>query len=227
MITYICKNRERETGKKLPCTDSVCSTSTCSVCGGRTEAESVIFWCENCNIPLYESICGCCGNQGKKLCSDLRPVFPKERLLLEILLDKPFAYKDASVWNGSGNHYYVNGKRIPFTIKDLKKKDPIKVRQLYLSQIEKNTEDTFWEIIKKFLVANRERYEKIFEEATSYIRECAKDVSETDMFVSFSGGKDSTVTADLVTRALGNPKIMHIFGDTTLEFPYTYEYVQR
>ncbi len=30
-----------------------------------------------------------------------------------------------------------------------------------------------------------------------------------------------------MTRALSNPQIMHIFGDTTLEFPYTYEYVQR
>ncbi len=47
------------------------------------------------------------------------------------------------------------------------------------------------------------------------------------MFISFSGGKDSTVTADLVTRALANPKILHIFGDTTLEFPETYEYVKR
>ena len=28
-------------------------------------------------------------------------------------------------------------------------------------------------------------------------------------------------------RALGNPKVLHIFGDTTLEFPFTYEYVKR
>ena len=47
------------------------------------------------------------------------------------------------------------------------------------------------------------------------------------MFVSFSGGKDSTVTSDLVMRALSNPKILHIFGDTTLEFPKTEEYVGR
>ena len=49
----------------------------------------------------------------------------------------------------------------------------------------------------------------------------------SDMFVSFSGGKDSTVVSDLVVRALGTPKITHIFGDTTLEFPETYEYVKR
>ncbi len=65
------------------------------------------------------------------------------------------------------------------------------------------------------------------EEAKNYIRAVSKDYDVTDMFVSFSGGKDSTVTADLVTRALSNPQIMHIFGDTTLEFPFTYEYVAR
>ena len=48
-----------------------------------------------------------------------------------------------------------------------------------------------------------------------------------DMFVSFSGGKDSTVTSDLVIRALSEPKILHIFGDTTLEFPETIKYVER
>ena len=47
------------------------------------------------------------------------------------------------------------------------------------------------------------------------------------MFVSFSGGKDSTVTSHLVRTALSNPSIIHIFGDTTLEFPDTIEYVKR
>ena len=39
----------------------------------------------------------------------------------------------------------------------------------------------------------------------------------TDMFVSFSGGKDSTVIADLVTRALSNPQIMHILHKENAE----------
>lgn len=48
-----------------------------------------------------------------------------------------------------------------------------------------------------------------------------------DMFVSFSGGKDSTVTSDLAMRGLGAGNILHVFGDTTLEFPQTEEYVAR
>ena len=65
------------------------------------------------------------------------------------------------------------------------------------------------------------------EEADEYIRRVAADYNFMEMFVSFSGGKDSTVVSDLVMRALGNPKVLHIFGDTTLEFPFTYEYVKR
>ena len=52
--------------------------------------------------------------------------------------------------------------------------------------------------------------------------------TNTDIFITtFSGGKDSTVTADIVTKALGNPSLVHIFGNTTLEFPQTVEYVKR
>ena len=45
--------------------------------------------------------------------------------------------------------------------------------------------------------------------------------------ISFSGGKDSTVTADVVVKALSNPSLVHIFGNTTLEFPSTVEYAER
>ena len=47
------------------------------------------------------------------------------------------------------------------------------------------------------------------------------------MFVSFSGGKDSTVTSSITTRALGTPSIIHLYGNTTLEFPETLKYVER
>lgn len=48
-----------------------------------------------------------------------------------------------------------------------------------------------------------------------------------DMMVSFSGGKDSTVTSHIVCKALGTHRVLHIFGDTTLEFPLTMEYRKR
>ncbi len=61
----------------------------------------------------------------------------------------------------------------------------------------------------------------------NYVNEASEGFDETSMFVSFSGGKDSTVVSHLVTKALGDPGIIHLFGNTTLELPDTIEYVNR
>ncbi len=226
MITYICKNKDAE-GENLPCTNNRCETSVCPTCGGRAEALSEIFWCSQCQVPLYEDYCSCCGAKAKKMTTDLRPVFPEERLLLEIILGEPFSFLKDSVWNGSGNNYYVNGKKIKFSVKELKNMDVEMVRQKYEAYKNENTYEYFNQYVNRFVECNKNRYDKLVEEAKSYIRKVSEGFGATDMFVSFSGGKDSTVTADLVTRAFSNPQIMHIFGDTTLEFPFTYEYVDR
>lgn len=87
MITYICHNKNDKTGENLPCTNNRCETSICPGCGGRADAISEIFWCQECQVPIYEKTCPVCGQEGKKLTSDVRPVFPEERLLLEIILE--------------------------------------------------------------------------------------------------------------------------------------------
>lgn len=81
--------------------------------------------------------------------------------------------------------------------------------------------------IKKFVTANQKRYDYISKEAMEYIRTKAENTALTEMFVSFSGGKDSTVVSELVMRALGTQEILHLYGDTTLEFPESQEYVKR
>lgn len=227
MITYICHNKDEKTGKLLPCAGNPCRTSTCPTCGGRADAKSRIYWCDTCKVPLYEEYCGLCGNKGRQFAADVRPVFPEERLLVELVLGKPFAFLEKSVWNGSGNHYYVDGEKIAFSVRKLKQIDTEALRKEYEKQSGKNSYEYFDEMTAKFVRANRRRYEHMTEEAKSYIRSASEGFGTMDMFVSFSGGKDSTVTADLVTRALSSPQIMHIFGDTTLEFPFTYAYVER
>lgn len=212
--------------------NEITKTSVCPICNGRSDVESTtIFWCKTCKVPIFDEKCACCGNTGEKLSTDLRPVFPEERLLIELVLDKPFEYMKSSVWNGAGNHYYVDGKRIKFSIRDLKQVDCNEIRK-QLETYQNTSEfaesyDYFNKYIETFLQANKERYEFIYKEAVGYIKEKTDKFDITDMFVSFSGGKDSTVTADLVMRALQTPKILHIFGDTTLEFPETEEYVKR
>ena len=219
MIRYHCKT----------CNIDV-NQSECPICGNRATVESKLYWCSECNIPLYDEVCPICHEKGKSFTSDARPVFPEERLLLEILLDSPLCFLKDSVWNGTGNRYYVNGKRISITIGDVIKKDPNYIREMLAKYETENTYKYFDEIIEKWVYANREHYDYITTEAKQYISDFSKRFINDDLnaaFVSFSGGKDSTVVSDLVRKALGNPSIIHIFGNTTLEFPQTYEYIER
>ena len=219
MIKYYCKTCKIDVNQ-----------SECSICGNRTNVESKLYWCIDCNIPLYDEVCPICHKIGKHFTSDARPVFPEERLLLEILLDKPLAFIKDSVWNGAGNRYYVNGKKVPISISETIKRNPDKVRNIIEQYSVENTYNYFNEYIDKWVLANSKHYEYITTEAKQYVSDFSAKFINNDInaaFVSFSGGKDSTVVSDLVRKALGNPSIIHIFGNTTLEFPYTYEYIDR
>lgn len=215
MVNYRCKKCNQPT-----------ETSICPVCHDRTYAESKLYWCSECNIPLYEDTCPICGKQLEYMATDLRPVFPEERLLIEILLDKPFAFVKESVWNSKG-FYFVNGKRIPFSLKNLNIVNIKNIRDKYFELSSDNTYEYFNKMVKCFVTANSRRFDYIVNEAVHYIQTVSENIDISNMFVSFSGGKDSTVTSDLVMRALSNPQILHIFGDTTLEFPETIDYVAR
>ena len=79
-----CKKCEKETPDKK-----------CNMCGSSTltEAPIEVYWCEECNTPIIKkasdigkNICTLCGSSTKYMCSDLRPVFPEERLLIELLI---------------------------------------------------------------------------------------------------------------------------------------------
>lgn len=219
MITYFCEN----------CNITV-NKSECPVCGKRTKVTSRLFWCKTCNVPIYDEACPVCGTRGEYFTSDVRPVFPEERLLIEIILGKPLAFQNDSVWNGVGNRYYVNGKKLPLSISKLKLLDADDIRKKLEEFKDLNSYDCFNTTISKWTQANQAHFDFISTEAKQFVRDYSKRFINNDTnaaFVSFSGGKDSTVVSDLVRRALANPSIIHIFGNTTLEFPFTYEYIER
>lgn len=85
----------------------------------------------------------------------------------------------------------------------------------------------FNEDIACFIKANQHRLAYLKDEAFAFVRQTAAKYKEENIVISFSGGKDSTVTADVVIKALSNPSLVHIFGNTTLEFPSTVEYANR
>lgn len=207
----------------------------CEVCGSKTQQETPveIYWCDSCRAPIIREVsndhpleCPCCGNKIRYLSKDLRPVFPEERLLLEIIDGKPLAYKSASVW-AADSRYYIDGKSTNLSIDRLKKLDSEKLSHQLESYKDSNSYDEFDKNIDKFVRCNRERLDSIKEEAFAFVQQQVKNFPKHQLVISFSGGKDSTVVADIVVRALSNPKMVHIFGDTTLEFPITYDYVAR
>jgi len=219
-----CKNCNREMKNEY-----------CIYCGKPTEQDVPveIYWCHKCKVPIIKlansidkNICPTCEEETIYLCADLRPVFPEERLLLEIIQKKPLAYIEQSVW-ASNNKYYVDGKTITITNNFLKKQSPEKVKALLNLYKEKNSYVFFDKFINKFIETNRARLHYIVDEAYSFIKETSNDYPHENIVISFSGGKDSTVTADLTTRALADTSLVHIFGNTTLEFPMTLEYVHR
>lgn len=104
-----CKSCNRETDNKI-----------CEVCGEITveDIPVEIYWCSHCNVPIIRPCnsnidnCPECGKKIKYFAADLRPVFPQERLLMEIVKKTPLKYINSSVWCAN-NRYYIDGESIP------------------------------------------------------------------------------------------------------------------
>ena len=201
-----------------------------------------VFWCPTCRVPIItspneingvngKSVCPCCHSTTSFMSTDLRPVFPEERLLLEILLGrKPTELSDSSVW-ALDSRYYIDGKAKAIPSKIFRENDCEVLTSLLKENKELNESNDvtkkFDSFIHRFVEANKSRLNAIVGEAHAFIKQEASNFPEENIVLSFSGGKDSTVTADIVTKALGNPSLVHIFGNTTLEFPQTVEYAER
>lgn len=212
-------------------------------CGRKTVITTTIYWCQNCNVPLFYKECTFCRHKEntdlkviekkknvKYIATDIRPVFPEERLLLALILNyPPYYFIDKSVWYGSGS-YIVDGEKVKLTIAKINKWPLEKIKEIR-DEYQKNIKDldytAFNDNIQRFVECNKDRYNEITQEAIQFVQSYKENWKIEDMLVSFSGGKDSTVTSHLVNRALGTNKVLHIFGDTTLEFPTTMEYKKR
>lgn len=195
-----------------------------------SQAETKIYWCKHCLIPVYKERCPLCGKKTRYLAMDLRPVFPEEILLLEVLLRKKGELRGKSIWNGKGNRYYINGEPLDFSVQGvLTEWQPEMVRR-QLDELkalgEDIGQDEFDEMIARFTHANEERLQKNEYDSFECIRLAVDTYPNRIKMVSFSGGKDSTVVSSLARRALGTSEVLHVFGDTTLEFPATYDYVE-
>lgn len=220
-----CMNCHIETSEKF-----------CPLCNNTTieELPTDVQWCPNCRVPVQQevnqldfAICPICHGKMKHLATDLRPVFPEERLLLALLLDKePYAWVENSVW-ASDSRYYIDGKTVSIPSKMFKDADTDSLAKKLMEYKDCASYEYFNVYIKHFLEANKRRLDYIKDEAFTFVRNTAAKFEEEQIVISFSGGKDSTATADVVVKALSNPSLVHVFGDTTLEFPLTTQYAER
>lgn len=168
-------------------------------------------------------VCPKCESEVKYMAKDIRPVFMEERIMLSVLLEQDF--KNKNIWSGTGSRYLVDGKSIEINNKDLYNLDNLNEKiGIIRKKIEENNEVIDFTF---FLEINKEHYNYIDNSAIDFIKKVADLFKKRLQVVSFSGGKDSSVVSDLVRRALNKQDILHVFGDTTLEFPFTYNYIQR
>lgn len=204
-----------------------------------------IYWDQEKNIPIIlDKNLDDIKIKKKKLievAQDLRPVFLEEKHLLRVLfnLEEDIYYK--SVWCTKLGRYIVDGtpfrKSIIKKISEVEEFEVFRKRVLNFEKTDKMVEKEK-EIFQNFIEENSEHMSMLFNSterddegnfigAYPFIEEVLKKYSTRIPMVSFSGGKDSTVVSHLVRKALNNQSILHIFGDTTLELPLTYKYVER
>lgn len=208
----------------------------CPICGSETveDLPTDVFWCSTCHTPIIQNnrqadrgICPVCRNKLKYMATDIRPVFPEERLLFELVTGRePNSLVDQSVW-ASNNRYFVEGKPISVSNSMYEQVNVDQIIEGLNNNSGGNSYDGFNQYVSKFIDANSQRLDYLKDEANEFIHNAVEKFDEEHIVLSFSGGKDSTATADLVVKALSNPSLVHIFGDTTLEFPLTVEYAKR
>ena len=181
-----------------------------------------IYWCPSCNVPLLSTRCDRCGSQGKYCANDLKPVFSGEKTTFENFLslglpDNLFRNRNRIILDGSTLFRF----KIDFHRFRLSSIEPPEI-------IESRLKNHILESKEKFLKKLRRSNEKTLKEKEKNSIKFVKETSEKhkDLFktVSFAGGKDSSVVAILVKKALGNVPLF--FSDTTLEYPETYKFVE-
>jgi len=181
-----------------------------------------VYWCDVCGVPLLQSLCENCGRSGHYVAADLKPMFEEERQLIVrcigdaslLELPLPFLWIRQKTIFYYGRHYirlHANGK--PGLLRRYDPKIPSTLDTIPTS-----------EILQK---ANKSSLEKLEQNAVDFITQRMREYPGYLPIVSFSGGKDSMLVSYLVRKALGREEILHVFGDTTIEYPDTYDYIRE
>ena len=151
-----------------------------------------------------------------------RPVFLQELQILEV--DKHFRLPQTDkpiCWNIDSRYYY---KGQPF----FERRGAGIYTKPTIVYNDEFAFDTLEPVdIEKVVELNKEAIDTIGNEAMDFIMGCYETYKGRvdDFVVAFSGGKDSQVILDLVTRVLPVESFKTVFQDTDMELPCTYDIV--
>lgn len=180
-----------------------------------------IYWCYTCGVPLLQKQCEKCGGIGRRIAADLKPMFDEERRFFATEADWPelLNLELPLLWMRQKTIWY-NGQRLARLSADgkpriVKRYDYTPACLAHMSNVE------------TLHAANKTALHKVEDAAVEFIREIIAEHPQRLPIVSFSGGKDSTVVSCLVRKALGTDEVIHVFGDTTIEYPDTYTFAEE
>lgn len=197
------------------------------------EKQLHIFWCESCCdvFKTSETVCPRCFSKLILLAKDVRPVFTRERKILEFLgLITSQQLISSVIWkNAKQPYYYIDGKRVVLPSYKELFRSLSDLREFIESEDDYEiVDDGIFEQYYKTAESNRDYMLMLEGHAFDFLNKLSnEDFKELPLVVSFSGGKDSTVIADLVKKSLGLVYMDLIFNNTTLEFPQTLQYVKK
>lgn len=165
----------------------------CPICGIETveDVPVEIYWCDNCSVPLIhistaaeKGVCPLCGNKTHYLSSDLRPVFPEERLLLAVLLEKePTYYMESSIW-AVNSRYYIDGATVSIPIKMFAEADTDSIARKIAEASDQISYTYFDNSMAQFIHANKHRLAYLKDEAFSFVRKASEKYKEESIVIS-------------------------------------------
>ena len=156
-----------------------------------------------------------------------RPVYYKE---LDILgFDKYWNYDKNDTYPYmwvEANNYWYRGRLVAKTKGGSLYSAP---ELIIVDEPEPNNEPLRFVDIPGMVEKNKDLLEKLTQDTIKKVFNTYVEYKDrVDVFyIAFSGGKDSIVTLDIVQRALPHNTFKVLFGDTGMEFPDTYDAVNK
>ena len=159
-------------------------------------------------------------------CKEPRPVYSEEMDLLGFgrVFDYPRDTGLPLMWSEQTGYFYKGVK-----IAKLKSSEFVEMPEVVRLDNLFGTERLMPCNIAAMTESNRRYLEALADTAIARVRKYYEEYKDKADIVwcSFSGGKDSMVLLDIVQRALPHDAFKVFFTDTRMEFPDTYDYIDR